>query len=514
MRSFVRRYDVNRIVTTTACDVRPGSAIGVASAPRGRRGTRAGPCGVKRCRAFQAQRRPRLHSPIAGIALCASVVLLALCVSVKAQNPPQITPHEIEQMQEVQKNADLIGSWDQQYVVIDQATSNVFKQQGWASEPDQYAQSLMRDIGRIPPWKPQERQEAFMNALQSRYNLTPDQRSGMNSEIQREALMVTAKHFKEILPVAMEVVKTRAAGEPFSAEQVQRWSAAIKPIMADSLESMKRVTDSVKKTMTPEQQRQLDADVNALVKRHHDVTEMVKRWEQGGWNPTDWGLQDDPIHAGAMADYIRSNAEKNALVDAANLNQAPLGGVNPTDEFAWDRYVKLFCAKYDCTEAQRTAAQGILKSSKQEAVSIRNARRDQITRCEQLLQKADTPEGRKAQQNEMQRLLSPIGDIFNRMKTRLWEQILTTEQRQKGPPEGQPQPAPQARPTPSPPPAQAAPPPRTPPPPQSPPAAPPAQSSPPSGAAPPTAPAQPQPSAPPPAPAPQPASTTTQKAAS
>ncbi|HVP10022.1 MAG TPA: hypothetical protein VMV94_02425 [Phycisphaerae bacterium] len=433
-----------------------------------------------------------------GVAAAAGVVLFALGLPAQAQNQPEVTPQDIEQLKEVQKNADLIGSWDQQYVVIDQATNNVFQQQGWTSEPDQYAQTLMRDVGRIPPWKPQERQEAFMNALQARYNLSPDQRSNMNSEIQRETLLVTAKHFKEILPVAMEVVKTRAANEPFTPEQVQRWSTAIKPIMADALDSMQRVTGNLKKTMTPEQQQLLDADVSALVKRHHDVTEMVKRWEQGGWNPTDWGLQDDPIHLAAMDAYRRSNAAKDALVAAANEKKIAIDNINPTDDSAWDRYVKLFCDKYGCTDVQRTAAQAILKGSKQEAISIRDARRDQIAKCEQLIQKsAGSPEQLKIQQEELKRLLAPIGDIFNRMKNRLWEQVLTTEQRKLGPPEGQPQrPAAPATP-PTPPPAQPQPPPSQPPPALPASAGPPQQQSaaqpPPPASPPPPAQTQPQP---------------------
>jgi hypothetical protein len=391
-------------------------------------------------------------------ALSVGVLFLMLHAPAGAQDKPQVSPQDIEQLNEVQKSADLVGPWDQQYSVIDQATTNVFEKQGWQSEPDQYARTLMQEVGRIPPWKPQERQEAFMNGLQTRYSLTPDQRTSMNSEIQREAMAVTAKHFKELLPMAMEVVKTRAAGEPFTPEQVQRWSKAIKPIMAESMESMQRVTGSLRKTMTPEQQRALDADVNALVKRHRDVEQMVTRWEAGQWNPTDWGLQDDPIHAGAMEAYKAVNAEKDNLVKVAEERKASLDSFVPGSESDWDRYVKMFCDKYECTDVQRTTAQGILKSCRQEAVSIRNARKDQIAKCEQLVQKADTPEKRKAQQEELDRQLAPIGDIFNRLKSRLHEQVLTTEQRKKMPPEG---PA-QAKPPATPPPATPAPPPAAP----------------------------------------------------
>lgn len=403
MRDFARRYGVIRTDSATAFEA-PASASG-----------RAGSLLVP--------------------AVLAGVICLSLSRPLPAQDEPKVSSQALEQIQQINKEASgLMDTWDQQYVVIDQATDNVFQQQGWTSEPDQAARSMMRDVGRIPPWKPRERQEAFMGALQQRYNLTTEQRSSMDSEIQREAMMVTVKHFKDLAPMALEFVRTRAKGDPFTAEQVQRWSKVFEPVMADSLEALNRVTENAKKTMTAEQRRQLELDVAALKKRHQDFEKMVARWQAGQWSPADWGLQNDAVHSGAMAEQQAAAAEKAALA-AADANKAADAGASLTNESDWDRYVKLFCDKYGCTDVQRTTAQGILRNSKTEAIAIRNARRDQIARCEQLAQSAETPAGRKAAQDELQRLLSPIGDIFNRMKDRLYQQVLTTEQRLKGPPD-------------------------------------------------------------------------------
>ncbi len=431
MSSFVRPYVVTRIEATTVCSA----------------GRRRG------CRTF-------------GPAWAASATAMALCAASLAQPLPTPGPEDLERVRQIQKDAETIGSWDQQYLVIERAADNMFQQQGWSSESDQYARSLMRDIGRIPPWKPRERQEAFMGALQSRYALTEEQRSSLNSEIQREAMMVTAKNFREVLPVAMEVVQTRAKGEPFTPEQVQRWTKALKPMMADSLASMQRVTDNMKKGMGPDQRSLLEADVEALTKRHRDVEKMMVRWEAGQWNPTDWGLQDDPIHYSEAARHAAGEAEKNALVQqAVDGRQSVSEAAAATDESEWDRYVRQFCDKFGCSDSQRASAQGILKNCKQEATAFRNARRERIAQIEKLIQTADTPEKRKAQQDEMQRQLAPIGEIFNRMKDRLYEQVLTTEQRKKFPSEipARAAPPPQAA-RPTPPPAQTPPAEQTPPP--------------------------------------------------
>ncbi|MFH1418621.1 MAG: hypothetical protein ABII12_10110 [Planctomycetota bacterium] len=401
------------------------------------------------CLDASAEKRSRPTGRRAAAWLCAFSVILWTGVSASAQqkrpgkprekqpaDKGQVTPDQLKQIQELQKDADLIGSWDQQSLLMNEATDNIFAQQGWDSEADQYARQLMRNVGGIPPWKPQERQQVFMENLQVRYGLTPAQRDEMNATVQHEAMMVGARHFKDLFPVVMEVVQTRVKNKPFTAEQVQRWSQAIGPVMDDSLKAVERVTGKLRDSMTPEQQKTLDQDTEALKRRHGDVEKMVERWKQGGWNPTDWGLQNDPVHAGAMVDYRRQQAERDRLVAEAEAMKALEEGINVTDESAWDAYVRRFCNKYACTDPQRATAKAILKKSKQNAIGYRAARRDQLDKCEQLLSNAESKDEQQHHTKELEKLLAPIRAEFDLMKARLYAEILTTEQHNKfGPPE-------------------------------------------------------------------------------
>ena len=219
-----------------------------------------------------------------------------------AQEPKPSNPSpDLKAMQQIQEDAQKLGDWDNQYRVIEDATDNIFQQQGWTSESDVWSRSVFRNVGRVSPWKPQERQKIFLDELQQRYKLTLDQRTALDGDIQREAMGVAMKHFKETLPVAMEILKTRAANQPFTAEQVQRWSKTIKPVMDDSMTAVERVVGKLDKTMTEEQRAALQGDLKAFRKRHQDMQKMVYKWQAGNWNPTDWVLQNDPIHAGAVA---------------------------------------------------------------------------------------------------------------------------------------------------------------------------------------------------------------------
>ncbi len=348
-----------------------------------------------------------------------------------ADAPPKASAKQIKQLGQLEETAEKLGSWENQYQFLEDATDNIFRQQGWDSEADQYARNLVRDVGRISPFKPHERSKVFMDNLQVRYGLTHDQRTLVYNNMQQETIKVTMKHLKSSLPIALEIIRTRTSQEPFSAEQVQRWSRVMKPLMDDSLSSLQSVVERLGKTMTREQRARLDVDMKALLRRHHDVEKMVAEWQAGNWNPTHWGLQNDPVHAGAMADYLAAEAEKNARVEEARLKKGLDEDKIATDESTWDLYVRRFCSKYECTDAQRTQADSILKSSKKVAFNHRNARRLLIEKYERVSKTAESAEERAVGATLLKGQLARIGLIFERMKNRLHLQVLTTEQRMK-----------------------------------------------------------------------------------
>lgn len=344
---------------------------------------------------------------------------------------PRKMREQFKQADEVMETAKKVGPWEEQYHVVEQATDNIFEQQGWNSEQDQFARNVMREVGKVAPWNPQERQKVFMDQLQQRYGLTHDQVKTFDTTFQREMLQMTMKHFKDVLPVALEAARTRANGEPFTPEQIAQWTKKLRPMMDDAMESMERVTGKVKMTMSPEQRRILDADLKAFRKRHDDSKRMAEKWAAGQWTPSDWGLQNDPAHAGEMAKYSEKEAERNRLVEQAILSKKPDEKSMSGNESEWDKYVKWFCNNYECDDRQRTAANSILAGSKKEAISYRSARREALDAYERLVKNAASAESRKKAQADLDAQLGPIKATFDRMKQRLEGEVLTTEQRHK-----------------------------------------------------------------------------------
>ena len=364
-------------------------------------------------------------APALALALCAATALRG-----QEPRPLPLAPDQLKQANEVMEAAKKIGPWENQSQVLEEATDQIFTQHNWNSEPDQFARQLMRDVGRIAPWRANERQEVFLNAVQERLKLTHDQRTQLDSAFRQETMTFAMRHFKDIVPVVLEVAKTRAGNEPFTPEQVQDWSNRLRPMMDEGMQVIQRVAGRLDKTMTAEQRELLQADLRAFVHRHEDMKKMVEKWQSGNWSPADWGLHNDPVHAGAMAEHRAREAEKNALVQAARSAEMPDEAAAAVNESAWDKYVKWFCTTYECDERQRTQADAILRKSKKEAIAYREYKMDAIEQWGRRI--VGEKDGGKlvAAQTELQRLLAPISQTFERMKRQL-ASLLTVQQRQK-----------------------------------------------------------------------------------
>ena len=329
-----------------------------------------------------------------------------------------------------------LGPWDGHRQLLSDATDNMFERQGWTSEPDRYTREVLRDLQQYDPWQYQERQDTFMNHMQVRYELTEAQKEQLSRDMQREALMTGIKHFRTTAPIAMEIVRLRTEGKPFTAEDVQRWSSQLDPVMEDAKAAVKRVAEKLEGTMSPSQREQLKKDMDALLKRHDDVVRMVGEWQQGKWDPSQWGLQNDPVHGPQMRAIHAREDERTRLADISQARRDLKGVGKADDESTWERYVRLFCVRFACDDLQKITAFAILKSVVREAENIRAARKGDIEKLEASIAKADSDERRGYFESELHRALLPIEALFERLCSRLDNEVLRSDQRMRVPQDG------------------------------------------------------------------------------
>lgn len=368
-----------------------------------------------------------------------AVVALGLTQAVRADDPPpQPPPNEespAKQYGELLNATKQIGPWEQQSAQNEEATGLVFQRQGWTSEPDQFALNMIREVDRVPPWQTKQREEIFLNSLQSRYQLTDNQKSMINQKMRFESMRLSVKYFKDAAPIAMEALKTRASGQPFTAEQMARWSRAAQPILADARDSIEKVAGELSGTMTPEQRKQMDGDLKAFLKRHDDVVKLTERWERGEWDPRDLGLDHDPAHAGVIA----AKQAEQARMAAPPVLQQPASEPNarPDDESSWERYVREYGVNHGFDAVQTKSARAILSEQTARAKNFRQARSTQLTTLQRAVAAENDPVRKADLTKELQSVLAPVSDMFTEMCARL-DELLTADQRAKYSPRPQP----------------------------------------------------------------------------
>lgn len=341
--------------------------------------------------------------------------------------PKDLGPQQ-KQFEDMVEQTRALGPWEQQAALNAQAADLFFERQNWNSEPDQFARSILRDVDRVPPWQFKERMDVFLSGMQGRYNLTENQKSDLGRRLNLESMRLTLTHFKDMAPIAMEILKTRSTGQPFTAEQVARWSAAIKPILDDGRHAIDRVAQELMKTMTPEQRRIVEMDLAAFHRRHGDVAGLVEKWERGEWDPTQWGLDHDPIHAAAVAE-VRARQAALQAIGRSDANARPVEPpANPENESTWERYVRDFAAAHRFDTVQIRSARAILAEQVARATAFRKSHARQIAQLQAAVARETDVQRRGEKARELQDELAPIGEMFKELCARL-EELLTAEQR-------------------------------------------------------------------------------------
>lgn len=410
----------------------------------------------------------------------------AWCATSLAQTPPADADEAERRAQRssiFQKAQQIIGStrqfknWDMEAELITDAIERVYERNRWDSESDRFSLDLAREVSTIPPWQPDQRFARMLDIVSDRYLLDDDQKAKLQSIFIQKSFEVFAQHADTILDYSMDVIRTRAAGEPFTPEKVARWTEMAEPVMEAALRGVNEGAREFLDELDPEQRQLVEADLDAANRRLGDVREMTQKWKRGEWDPHDWGMEDDPIQLGAAAgpdgeaqlvggQRQAEDAHDAALREAANqqgepdqpdlvpdVDRAPgegssdsprgaagagdasgghparagdptpgkrpgtKAGAEPQD--AWAQYVREFIARYKLNDEQQQRCWLIHKDARDRA-DVFEKRHER--RCAAVASDAAATQKLKEQWKQDQERL------FERMKTRL-EALPTRAQR-------------------------------------------------------------------------------------
>jgi hypothetical protein len=336
-----------------------------------------------------------------------------------------------------------LGNWDEHYAYMLDAMERMYERNGWDAESDLFSLEMVREVGSIPPWAPQERIDKFMEMVGDRYLLDDDQMASLQGHLFRVNLDLFSRHADRIMEYAPEMIQARAAGEPFTPEQVARWVELAEPVMKDARQSVQEAAKVFMEELDPEQRELLQRDLAAADGRMLDIDRMAQKWKRGEWTPRDWGMEQDPIQMqGAPPSAVDATADEPLASDEPSAEDAPFAPADasasnpPPDEQVtpktappaddeWARYVRAFIRKYDLNHEQQQRAWLLYHDAKgRDDVFDRRFRRQ----TETLRAQVDGSKDERAQailrerterhQLERERLFSQLKRRLDRLPTR------------------------------------------------------------------------------------------------
>lgn len=346
---------------------------------------------------------------------------------------PEQARQAVERFDAIGRDLRKLGDWSEQAALFNGMMDRLWEDNHWDSEPDVFARELAEQVTRIPPWRFNDRMQKMTDMIGDRYRLDAGQSVRFRSRLMRELFGFSVKNAEVLASQAREFIDARLNRRPFTPEQVARWTRESDPALADGLFRVERVIDSMKRDMSPEQQKLLQKDYDGFDRRINGFLKQRADWARGKWTPREWGLDKDPIHNPAAARGALEPGVTDPRRNAVNPDHAagdPLvipgdfgphrPGHRPPDalshnESTWARYVRKFIARHKLDAGQRDAALSILAELESRAADYRRLHAPDIESVSP--DRRDTAEA-----------LAPIRGMFEELKARTGA-LLTRVQR-------------------------------------------------------------------------------------
>jgi hypothetical protein len=312
---------------------------------------------------------------------------------------------EIDRISSIGAELAKLGDWEDQYAEIELTVDRLWEENGWTEEPDLFAKNLVCELAAIPPWEFARRMEHLSDAVSDRYEFTEEQTGEFQARVYGMFGSMLMREGRMVIRQTREVVESRVRNEPYTPEQVARWTEESDGLFKLARGQFDHLAAAMSKTMTPEQLEVYQRDMDSYKRRMKTVDEIRARWREGEWRPEDWGLESDPIYS-QSAEAAGANGGANA--PAGNPLDKTLESTDryAYDETSWQTYVRLFIQRYKLDEAQAESALSILKELEARAADYRKLHQEELARV-------------KPEDQEKTNVCQPIRKMFEELRRRL-----------------------------------------------------------------------------------------------
>jgi len=251
--------------------------------------------------------------------------------------------------------------WDNEYLSIERAVDNIWQRNRWTDEADRFARDLACEVAAVPPWEPMKRLNLANERISARYGLSQEQAGRFQRAMLSEAAGFLMRNAGVILEQTRDGMLARARGEPFTTQQVARWTKQSRPMILELRKSVDRIAKQLRPMLKPDKRRILQNDLKSVEKRRKFMDMMTIRWTEGKWRPEDWGLQDDPIHTagGGSGRSVPQHPIRESSLKQEQYRSLSIPRYIPHDPSTWFAYVLDFENRFNLDAAQLSTAESI-----------------------------------------------------------------------------------------------------------------------------------------------------------
>ena len=326
--------------------------------------------------------------------MTSSIVVVAIACVALADSPDRNgeTAKPISQTALFAQFSDLTETlagfdWDEEAVRLRRAAEIVWQRNGWNDESDTFARDVACEVAAIPPWDVVGRLNLLTTRITERYGLSEEAASRFRTSLLGEAGRLLMRHGPVLIEKGREVLAARVRGEPYSPQQVAEWAKDLEPLLVEGQVSADRLAEEIQPSLDAEHKLLLGRDRESYLKRTKFVNELRAQWLEGKWQPTDWGLEADPIQnrtappnvadPPAVLPIQATNTPSPSLLPSA----APIVVLPkwvPHDPRTWYVYVLQFEQRLDLDAGQKSTAESIHGELVERAVDYSKTHRDEL----------------------------------------------------------------------------------------------------------------------------------------
>lgn len=325
------------------------------------------------------------------------------------------------------------GVWMAQRGFLAESAKRVAAVRGWDTEVDEFVIHMIAEVTSIPPWDGESRLQKAVEVLASRYQLTSTQSESVSDLISGVSADWLMTHDDALGACTLDAMEARAGGELITPELAALWTRQATEPLEDIAERFRYGIRRLLPELTPDQRKQIMADVRIINKRQNAMISTAEQWGIGDWSEDMWGLDRDPIQQKAKAQLEEAITKPAAQTSEPSAQSGKVAEIlpassQPQEMDNWGKYVQAFIKRYSLNDQQEQSAWRIHKR----AIMLRRQAEARFDKRLEMLKKreaAKTAGGKRFVLSTQGQREYAVRELFNRMKSQL-EKIPTRKQRE------------------------------------------------------------------------------------